>query len=133
MLSLPMPFKPVPCRIWQPTFETDAWGNEVATYPTDPTITTTCCYAPGGGGESRASNQDDIEQGRPYGEVIRLTFFFKKGFDADLRSARIAVDPPDDTRLAGRTFAVEGAPISYSRANTPGDYSWKVEGVEYLG
>ena len=130
---MPMPFRPVPCAIWQPTYETDAWGNEVATYPEDPSITTLCCYAPGGGGNSRASNQDDIEQGRPYGEVLRMTFFLRKDFDADLRGARIAALAPDDPRVAGRVFSVEGAPMSYMRSNTPGDYSWQVEGVAYLG
>jgi hypothetical protein len=30
-------------------------------------------------------------------------------------------------------FKVVGQPVSYQRENTPGDYSWCVEGVAYLG
>lgn len=133
MLSMPMPFRPVPCAIWQPTFAEDQWGNQVPTYPEEPNVTTTCCYAPGGGGQSRASNQDDIEDGRPNGEVVRMTFFLPKAFDADLRGAQISALPPDDPRMASMRFMVEGAPTSYSRENTPGDYSWRVEGVAHLG
>ena len=125
-----MPFASVPCSIWLPTFETDEWNNEVASYPDEPSIETRCCYAPG---DRRPDTSDDIEQERPHGDAVRLTFFLPKELDADLRGAQIACHPSDDAWLDGRRFAVEGAPRSYHRANTPGDYSWVVEGVAHLG
>lgn len=126
-----MPFRSVPCSIWLPhaTAE-DPWGNVSYAYGTDPDITTTCCYAPG---DRRPDTADDIEQGRPHGVTVRLTFFLPKTLDADLRGALIACHPTDDAFVSGRQFSVEGAPTSYSRANTPGDYSWAVEGVTHLG
>ncbi len=130
MISMPMPFRGVPCSIWLPTYETDAYNNEVASYGEEPDIVTTCCYAPGG---SRPDTSDDIEDGRPYGTSSVVTFYLPKTLDADLRGAHIACHPDDDPRIAGCVFEVVGQPYSYMRANTPGDYSWAVEGAEFLG
>lgn len=126
-----MPWAPVPCSIWLPTWGMrDAYGNENPTYATEPSITTTCCYAPGG---SSPDTDDDFEDGRPHGTELRLTFFLPKTLDADLRSARIACHPEDDAALSGMQFDVVGDPRSYMRTATPGDYSWVVEGVATLG
>jgi hypothetical protein len=126
-----MPFLSVPCHIWLPqASEKDAWGNVAYTYSEDPDIVTTCCYAPG---ERRPETSDDIEQGRPHGTTARVAFFLPKSLHADLRGARIAAYQTDDAWMEGRTFDVEGAPTSYMRGNTPGDYSWWVEGVEHRG
>lgn len=126
-----MPFRPVPCRIWLPhATEEDAWGNVAYEYHEQADIETACCYAPG---ERRPETSDDIEQGRPTGVTVRVAFFLPKSLDADLRGARIAAYPTDDTWMSGRAFDVEGAPSSYMRENTPGDYSWWVEGVTHLG
>lgn len=130
MLGRPMPFRAVPCLVWLPTYSRDEWGNEVPGYPDEPSVTTTCCYAPGRYG---TDTSNDIEDGRPNGERVRMTFFLPKSFDSDLRGALIAAAAPDDPLVAGRVFAVVGAPSSFMRDNTPGDYSWAVEGVEHLG
>lgn len=131
MLSRRMPFRAVPCRIWLPMWgPEDEFGNSRPEYLLEPDIETTCVYAPG---DARPDTSDDIEDGRPYGAVMRLTFFLPKTLDADLRQALIACAPADDETLASKVFKVVGAPTSYPRANTPGDYSWRVEGVEHLG
>lgn len=127
---MPMPFRPVPCSIWLPHAGEDAWGNEVVTFAEDPDIETTCCYAPG---YRSPETSDDIEEGRPEGATVRVTFFLPKTLDAALRGARIAASPPDDAWMAAHAFDVVGAPTSYMRQNTPGDYSWAVEGVTHLG
>lgn len=131
MRRTPMPFRAVPCHIWlrRVTGE-DAWGNALYGYAEEPDVETTCCYAPG---ERRPETSDDIEQGRPTGATVRVAFFLPKTLDVDMRGARIAALPTDDAWMAGRTFDVEGAPTSYMRENTPGDYSWWVEGVTRLG
>lgn len=126
MLSARMPFRAVPCRIWLPTYERDAYGNGRPAYAEEPSITTTCCYAPG---RERPDTSDDIEEDRPHGDELRVTFYLPKTLDADLRAARIAADG----LLGGRQLDVEGVPVSYMRDNTPGDYSWAVEGVLRLG
>lgn len=126
-----MPWAAVPCSIWLPTWgDPDAYGNQNPTYAEEPSITTTCCYAPG---YARPDTSDDYEEDRPHGTETRLTFYLPKTLDADLRAARIACHPSDDASLAGRRFEVVGDPHSYMRGNTPGDYSWCVEGVEILG
>ena len=43
------------------------------------------------------------------------------------------VHPEDDAALSAMRFSVVGDPISYPRANTPGDYSWAVEAVVFDG
>ena len=131
MLSFPMPFAAVPCSIWLAAEGTaDAWNNKAIEYAAEPDIETTCVYAPG---TSKPNTADDIEDGRPRGAVATMTFFLPKTVDADLRGALIACYPADDAALSGRQFKVVGRPISYPRANTPGDYSWVVEGVTHLG
>lgn len=127
-----MPFRPVPCEIWLPIEgERDDFGNAPATFAEQPDIETTCCYAPGG--QSPDTDQD-IDIDRPGGDVLRMTFFLPKSMvSSDLRGAQIACLPPDDPWLSGRRFDVEGAPVSYPRGNTPGDYSWEVKGVAHLG
>lgn len=62
-----------------------------------------------------------------------MTFYLPKTVSADLRDALIACYPPDDAILSGKVFKVIGEPHSYPRANTPGDYSWCLEGVTHLG
>ena len=126
-----MPFRAVPCSIWLAhASERDSYGNTQVTYNEDPDVSTTCCYAPG---TARPDTSDDIEQGRPHGVAATVTFYLPKTVDADLRAARIACYPPDDTALSGHVFDVVGEPYSYMRDNTPGDYSWCVEGVAHLG
>lgn len=131
MLSYPMPFHAVPCSIWlAQDGGTDAYNNQVIEYNTDPDIETTCCYTPG---TSKPVTSDDIEDDRPHGDVATMTFYLPKSVNADLRSARIACYPTDDATLSGRLFDVVGNPYSYPRADTPGDYSWTIEGIEHLG
>lgn len=131
MLSIPMPFESVPCSIWLAhTAGRDAYGNEVVDYAEFPDLATRCVYAPG---EASPDTENDIEDGRPHGARVSMTFFLPKTVVADLREALIACYPPDDEALYGRRFKVVGEPYSYPRANTPGDYSWRVSGVTYLG
>lgn len=131
MLSFPNPFEAVPCSIWLPVQgDEDPWGNSPDEYADAPDIVTECCYAPG---YARPETANDIEDGRPHGARVSMTFFLPKSVDADLRGALIACFPTDDAHLSGRRFKVVGTPYSYPRASTPGDYSWCVEGVDYLG
>lgn len=131
MISFPMPFQTVPCSIWLPiTTEEDAYGNTGITYAEEPSIQTSCCYAPG---TSKPDTADDFEDGRPHGLRVGMTFYLPKTLNVDLMDALIACHPTDDSTLSGKQFKVVGQPISYSRANTPGDFSWCVEGVTYLG
>ena len=131
LLSFRMPFKAVPCHIWLPTEGTaDEYNNAPLTYAEKPDIETTACYSPGG---SSPETSDEIEDGRPHGARVSMTFYLPKTVTGSLREALIAVVPPDDTALANVKFKVVGEPYSYSRANTPGDYSWCVEGVTFLG
>ena len=131
MISFPMPFPSVPCSIWLPIESSeDEYGNKNVSYHEQPDITTTCCYAPG---NSKPDTSDDIEDGRPHGARAGMTFFLPKSLSANLRDALIACYPPDDPIISGRQYAVVGDPVSYPRAATPGDYSWCVEGVTYLG
>lgn len=131
MLGFPMPFQAVPCAIWLPiATDEDSYGNSNVTYAEYPDIRTHCCYAPGAG---RPDTSDDIEDGRPRGVRVGMTFYLPKTLSADLRDAIIACYPPDDLALSGHQFKIVGEPFSFSRANTPGDYSWCVEGVTYLG
>jgi hypothetical protein len=126
-----MPFVPVPCHVWLPRYgEPDEWGNPTVSYGERPDIVTRCCYAPGRYGPD---TRDDIEEGRPHGVRVDMTFYLPKEVDADLRGAIVACFPPDDRSLSGKRFDVVGEPYSYSRPNTPGDYSWSVEGVRHLG
>lgn len=131
MTARRMPFHAVSCSIWLPTYgEKDAYGNQSVTYPEEPSVTTTCCYAPG---YSQPNTADEIEQGHPHGDRVSYLFFLPKTVTADLRGARISCAPPDDAVLSGRLFDVVGEPTSYPRADTPGDYSWCVEAVAHDG
>ena len=131
MLSRPMPFRSAPCSIWLPTYgDPDEYNNVVPTYGVEADVETRCCYAPG---NQRPNTADDIEEGRPYGDRATVTFYLPKTLDADLRGALIACYPTDDATVSGRLFSVVGEPYSYSRANTPGDYSWCVEAVRFDG
>ena len=129
MISFPMPFTPVVCKIWLARQgEPDEWDEDTTEYGTDPDIETTCVYAP--------STNDDIEDGRPHGATLNITyitFYLPKTLDANLRDALIACYPSNDTLICGRKFEVVGLPVSYMRENTPGDYSWEVKGVARLG
>jgi hypothetical protein len=127
-----MPFWAVPCKIWLPTQgEEDAWGNADDTYADEADIETSCCYSPGQA--KKPDTENDIEDGRPHGARVAMTFYLPKTLDADLRDALIECYPPDDSHLSGKRFKVVGEPYSYPRANTPGNYSWCVEAVAYLG
>lgn len=131
MISFPMPFQAVPCAIWLPIDGgDDGYGNANTTYAEYPDIRTQCCYAPGTG---VPETSNDIEDGRPHGVRIGMTFYLPKTLSANLRDALIACYPPDDAALSGRKFKIVGEPYSYPRANTPGDYSWCVSGVTFLG
>lgn len=125
MLFARMPFPRVPCSVWIPERgPRDAYGNENVTYSEDPDIVTECSYAP-------SASKDDIEQDRPHGDVDRVIFYLPKTFDADLRDALISVTTTD--AMSGQRFRVVGDPHSYMRDATPGDMSWAVEGVRFLG
>lgn len=131
MRSRRMPFRAVPCAIWLPhEGERDAYGNRNVTYSENPDIETTCCYAPG---RSKPDTGDEIGEERPHGDYATLTFYLPKTVSARLRGARIACPGCPDPVVAGLTFDVVGDPTSYMRENTPGDYSWSVEGVEHVG
>lgn len=132
MPSFPMPFASVPCSIWLAHVGTtpDDYGNYPVTYSVEPDIVTTCAYAPG---TSMPNTSPDIQDERPHGVEDVMTFFLPKNVDADLRGAIIAAHPASDVTVSAKRFIVRGAPYSYMRENTPGDYSWAVQGVEYLG
>ena len=131
MLSFPMPFATVPCKIWLAhEGDQDEWGNVPILYNSVADIETVCAYAPG---TQRPETSNDIEDARPYGAVLSMTFYLPKSVVADMRAARIACYPTDDAALSGTLFDVVGEPYSYQRANTPGDFSWVVEGVRHLG
>lgn len=131
MLSRKMPFPRVECRIWLPAFgERDAYGNQQVSYAEEPDIVTECSYAPG---DRRPDTSDDIEDGRPHGDEVRMTFFLPKTLDANLRGALIQAVPSNDSTLSQLRFAVVGEPYSYMRAATPGDMSWCVVGVRFDG
>lgn len=126
-----MPFETCPCAFWYPSESSpDAYGNTVVGYEEDPDWTGACVYHPG---SSRADTSNDIEQGRPNGAEVKVTLYLRKDFDHSLRKARVALYPTDDAVLCGRVFEVIGEPFSYSRQNTPGDYSWAVEVGDVVG
>lgn len=127
MISRRMPWPRVPCRIWlQKLAAEDEYGNQVPYHSDEPDIVTECCYAPG---RSKPATDDDIEQGRPWGDEATVTFYLPKTLDADLRGALIQAVPANDATMASRRFSVVGNPMSYMRDATPGDMSWSVEGV----
>lgn len=130
--SFAMPFASVPCRIWLARESAeDAYGNKVVYYADDPDIVTECVYAPGWTENDGSSK--DIEEGRPYGVESEMSFFLKKSVDADLRRAKIAAYPSDDSTMYGREWVVLDYPMSKMRANTPGDYSWLLRAEAFDG
>ena len=129
--NFPMPFEACPCAIWYPKESfPDAYNNTLVEYGERPDWEGECVYHPGA---NRADTSNDIEQGRPYGAEVKLTLYLRKSFNHSLRKAHIALYPADDAALCGRVFEVIGDPFSYSRANTPGDYSWAVEVGDVVG
>lgn len=131
MLNFRMPWPRVECRIWlQRLAAEDAYGNQVPYHADEPDIVTECCYAPGG---SKPDTADDVEDGRPWGDEVRMTFYLPKTLQADLRGALIQAVPADDASVASMRFSVVGNPTSYMRDATPGDMSWAVEGVRFDG
>lgn len=133
MLSFRMPFASVPCGIWYANDgQPDAYGNSNITYNEKPDVETRCVYAPG---TSMPDTADDVEDGRPHGDSATMTFYLPKDFQptANLRDALIACYPTSDTLLSGRQWRVVGDPVSYQRENVPGDYSWVIKGVAWLG
>ena len=108
----------------------DAYGNRNPYYNDEPDLQSRCVYAPG---RQSPDTEDDFEDGHPYLTRTALTLYFPKTLDADLRGAQVEVHPEDDAPLSAMRFSVVGDPISYPRANTPGDYSWAVEAVVFDG
>ena len=130
--SFKMPFATVPCSIWLAReTKRDAYGNEHVVYADEPDIETECVYSAGWTQDDSTSPR--IEDGRPYAVRSEMSFFLKKDVDADLRRAKIAVYPSDDTVLNGREWFVLDQPTSKMRANTPGDYSWLVRAEAFDG
>ena len=130
--SFAMPFASVPCSIWLARESAeDAYGNKNVYYADDPDIVTECVYA--FGWTENDGSSKDIEEGRPYGVDSEMSFFLKKSVDADLRRAKIAAYPSDDSTMSGREWLVLDYPMSKMRANTPGDYSWFVRAVAFDG
>lgn len=131
MLSRKMPFPRVECRIWlRKLADEDEYGNRVPYHADEPDIVTECSYAPG---RSKPDTSDDIEDGRPWGDRMVMTFYLPKTVQADLRGALIQAVPADDAAVASMRFEVVGNPTSYMRDATPGDMSWSVEGVRFDG
>ena len=84
-----------------------------------------CCYA-------RDETNDEITDGRPYADELSLRLYLPKTFSTDIRGAHVTLATGDPI-VDALTFKVEGVPVSYDRAATPGDHSWVVRVVEFLG
>lgn len=125
-VSFAMPFHSVEATFIPPTLgEQDDYGNQPITYDAANKVVTQACYA-------LDETSDEITDGRPHADVLTLRLFLPKTFTADIRGARVTLATGDSV-IDALTFAVEGVPISYDRDATPGDYSWSVKAVEYLG
>lgn len=126
-----MPFEPCPCAIYFPMYgDEDEYGNALPEYGPQSCWKGVALYSPG---SNRAETADDHEQGRPNGAEAKLTVYLPKTFDRSLREAKVVLSPKDDAYVRGREWAVIGDPMSYMRANTPGDYSWAVEVGDWVG
>lgn len=126
LISFRMPFPRVPIIFVPPTYgEPDAFGNPVETYDEADAITVEGCYSIG-------DTSDDIEDGRPHGDELRLTLYLPKDFSADIRNAICRIGG-SDALVSALTFKVEGVPLSYMREATPGDMSTVAKVVEYVG
>lgn len=126
MLNYPMPFPRVPIIFYLPT-ETgpDAYGNVQLSYSDENTVTCEGCYAP-------RDPADDIEDGRPYGETVKLRLYLPKTFSSDIRNAKVKLQS-GDALIDADEYIVIGDPVSYMRDATPGDMSWYVEVADYAG
>lgn len=61
----------------------------------------------------------DLEDERPDGSVVSMTFHFPKGYGKSLRGCSIAYD--------GNVYRVIGDPQPYVEENTPGEWDMPVE------
>lgn len=62
---------------------------------------------------------EDLDEGRPEGVRVDMTFHFPKGYGRSLRGCTIS--------YAGRSYRVIGDPQPYLEADTPGPWSMAVE------
>lgn len=99
--------------------EVDEYGNEVEGY-SDPIDFGNVLVGRGG-------SADRIESGQPYEIKCDRRFCFPREFDGDLRGALI-------TR-AGKTYKVEGDPLTLTEANIPPGIPWNTiaEAVRFDG
>lgn len=126
VVSFPMPFHSVTATFVPPTFGTaDAYGNRLPVYDPTNKVETPCCYA-------LDDTNDAIVDGRPHADELSLRLYLPKTFSTDIRGAHVTLATGDPI-VDALTFKVEGVPVSYDRAATPGDYSWFVRVVEFLG
>lgn len=126
VVSFAMPFHSVVATFVPPTFgEPDAYGNRVPVYDPANKVETRACYA-------LDETTDEITDGRPHADELALRLYLPKTFSTDIRGAHVTLTTGDPV-LDALTFKVEGVPISYDRDATPGDYSWFVRVVEFLG
>lgn len=126
IVSFPMPFPTVTATFWPPTYGTaDAYGNPTVTYDTTDKVETAACFAP-------AATTDEMEDGKPHGDVVELDLYLPKDFATDIRGALVTL-ATGDAVIDALTFRVDGSPVSYMRDATPGDYSWVVRVVEHVG
>ena len=122
---LRMPFPRVPITFCLPIYSKDEYGNQVASYSESSTVTTMGSYAP-------KNPEEDIEEERPHGRIVRLRLYLPKTFDTDITGAKVTLQSGDSVIDAGE-YQVIGEPVSYMRAATPGDMSWYVEVADFDG
>ena len=116
----------VPITFWLPRQEgPDAYGNVNLAYSDDDTVTVEGLYAP----EDPA---DDIEEGRPHGAKVVMTLYLPKDFTVDVRGAKVRLKTGDPV-VDGLEYRVEGSPLSFMRALSPGGLSLVVRCSVYLG
>lgn len=121
-----MPFPRVPITFYLPIeSEPDAYGNVELSYSDENTAECEGSYAP-------RDPADDIEDGRPNGEIVKLRLYLPKTFDADIRGAKVKL-ASGDTQIDAGEYIVIGSPVSFMRDATPGDMSWFVEVADYVG
>ena len=122
---LRMPFPRVPITFLLPIYSKDEYGNQVASYSESSTVTTMGSYAP-------KNPEEDIEEERPHGRIVRLRLYLPKTFDTDITDAKVTLQSGDSVIDAGE-YQVIGEPVSYMRSATPGDMSWYVEVADFDG
>lgn len=124
--SFPMPFPTVKATFYPPSYGVaDDYGNPAVSFDPLDKVETLACYSP-------ANTADEFADGRPHAAELSLTLYLPKSFSADIRGAKVELETGDPV-IDALSFMVEGVPISYDRAATPGDYSWAVQVVEYVG